>query len=93
MLRWNISLYFSGPMMNLLILPKPKLKIKQMGRTKFYEHMDVLMGHRKPKFTNKQTTILHYIQRQGVDIKTSLYLNPLYDLTQNPHKFSCNKYW
>ena len=46
---------------------------KPMDQTKFYEHMDVLMGQRKPKFTNepngepnnKSTTMVYYIQCQG----------------------------
>ena len=65
---------------------------KPTNQTKFYEHMDVLMGQRKPKFTDEPTTIIHYFQRQGGDIKTSPYINPLYNLTQSTHKFSHNNY-
>ena len=80
-------------------LSKPK------DRTKFYEHMDVLMGQRKPKFTgepngepngapnNKSTTTVHYIKRKGGDVKTSPYINSLYNLTNNTHKFSHNNYY
>ena len=49
-------------------LSKPK------DQTKFYEHMDVLMGHRKPKFTDEPTKIVHYIQRQDVDVNKNLTL-------------------
>ena len=81
---------------------------KPTDQTKFYEHMDVLMGQRKPKFTdepngelndelngepnNEPTTIVHYIQRQGGDVKTSPYINPLYNLTNSTHTFSHNNY-
>ena len=60
--------------------------------TKFYEHMDVHMGQSKPKFTGEPTTIVHYIQHQGVDVKPSPYLNPLYDFTQTNHEFTRNSY-
>ena len=65
---------------------------KPTDRTKFYVHMDVLIGHRKPKFTDGPTKFVHYIQQQVVDVKTSPYLNQLYDLTQSKHKFSHNNY-
>ena len=69
---------------------------KPTDRTKFYEHMNVLMGRRKPQFAdkpnNKLTTMVHYIQRQGGDVKTSSYINPLYDLTNSTHKYSHNNY-
>ena len=66
---------------------------KPTDRTKFYEHMDVLMGRRKPQFIKERNTIVHYIQRQGEN-KPSLDLNPLYDLTiQSHHEFSHNSYW
>ena len=66
---------------------------KPTDRTKFYEHMDVLMGRRKPQFINEPDKIIHYIQHQGEN-KPSLDLNPLYDLTmQSHHEFSHNSYW
>ena len=66
---------------------------KPTDRTKFYEHMDVLMGRRKPQVINEPNKIVHYIQRQGEN-KPSLDLNPLYDLTiQSHHEFSHNSYW
>ena len=58
--------------------------------------MDVIMGCRKPQFAdkpnNKLTTMVNYIQRQYGDINTSLYINPLYDLTNSTHKYPHNNY-
>ena len=41
---------------------------------------------------NQQCPMVHYIQQQGGDIKTSPYINPLYDLTNSTHEFSHNNY-
>ena len=72
---------------------------KSTNQTKFYKHMYVLMGQRKPGFADEPngepngepstnpTTMVHYIQQQGGDVKTLPYINPLYDLTNSTHKF------
>ena len=60
---------------------------KVTDQTKFYEHMDVLMGQRKPQYTNtKQPKIIHYICTAG-DIQYPPTHNSLYDLVTNSHKY------
>ena len=60
---------------------------KVTDRTKFYEHMDVLMGRRKPQYTNtEQPNIIHYICASG-DIQYEPTHNSLYDLVTNSHEY------
>ena len=58
---------------------------KSTDRTKFYEHMDVLMGRRKPQYTEttEKGRIVHYICVNGTEINP-LSHNPLYDLVTRP---------
>ena len=57
---------------------------KSTDRTKFYEHMDVLMGRRKPQYTeNEKNRIVHYLCVNGTTINPISH-NPLYDLVTNP---------
>ena len=63
----------------------------------FYTYIDKIVNHHgweniPAHAQTPPTTIVHYIQRQGVDVKSSPYLNPLYDLTQSNHRFSNNNY-
>ena len=64
---------------------------KVTDRTKFYEHMDVLIGRQKPQYTNtEQTKIIHYICTGG-DLKYSPTHNSLYDLVTNSHEYVSTK--
>ena len=64
---------------------------KVNDRTKFYEHMDVLMGQRKPQYTDtEQPKIIHYICTAG-DIQYPPTHNSLYDLVTNSHEYVSTK--
>ena len=60
---------------------------KATDRVKFYEHMDVMMGRRKPHYVDQPTKIIHFISRLGNDPYFTPWDNPLYELTTSQHHY------